>query len=213
MSYPIQDFGVNGQFPATVGGTGSTVKYFGRNVPAAAGANWVAAPATPSSSSPVGAMWVPGDNKLNGQLMLVTATGDFTPASNATSETVTVVIQAVTGSLIAPVYTTLASTGAFTPGVDGIAYNFSIQAELFGSNNSGIVGGTYTAIVNNTVTNGTGSSSTSVVALANSLTGINFNSGNPLLYQAAPFGLVVGITFGASNAANKANLYQFSIEA
>src|SRR6202030_3173740 len=99
MSYPIQDFQVNGQFPATVGGTGSTIKYFGRNVPAAAGANWVAAPATPSATSPVGAMWVPGDNKLNGQFMIVTATGDFTPASNATSETVTVVLQAVTGSL------------------------------------------------------------------------------------------------------------------
>src|SRR5579859_5328655 len=142
MSYPIQDFGVNGQFPSTVGGTGSTVKYFGRNVPSAAGASWVAAPSTPSASSPVGALWVPGDNKLNGQLMTVTATGDFTPASNATSETVTVSLYGVTGSLAAPTYTILATTGAYSPGVDGIAYGFNFWVELFGTNNTGIVGGT-----------------------------------------------------------------------
>ena len=206
MSYPIQDFGVNGQFPATVGGTGSTVKYFGRNVPSAAGASWVAAPATPSSSSPVGALWVPGDNKLNGQAMFVSAVGDFTPASNATSETVTIALYAVTGTLAAPVYTVLATSGAYAPGVDGIAYNFAIRALLVGDNNSGIVGGTQFVLINNTV-------QTATAALTNSLTGINFNSGNTNLYQAAPFGLVVGITFGASNAANKANLYQFSIEA
>lgn len=207
MSYPIQDAGFNGQFPSTVGGVGSTVKYFPRNVASAAGAQWVASPATPSSSNATGAMWVPGDNKVNGQLMDVYATGDFTPASVATSETVEVALYAVTGSLTAPTYTKLATTGAYAPGVDGITYNFSIWVEIFGDTNSGIVGGTQFSQVNNTVSNA------SVTALTNSLTGINFASGNPLLYQAAPFGLVIGITFGASNAANKANLYQFSIAA
>jgi len=206
MSYPIQDFGVNGQFPATVGGTGSTVKYFGRNVPAAAGANWVAAPATPSATSPVGAMWVPGENKMNSQYMTVTATGDFNPASNATSETVTLAIYAVTGTLAAPIYTILAQSGAYTPGVDGVVYNFMLRANLFGDTNSGIVGGTQLCVINNTL-------QTAVGALTNSLTGINFNSGNTALYQSAPFGLVVGVTFGSSNAANLAHLYQFSIEA
>ena len=207
MSAYGNDFQVNGQFPATVGGTGSLPKYFGRNVPAAAGANWVAAPATPSATSPVGALWVPGDNKMNGQAMEVTAVGDFNPASNATSETVTVALYGVTGSLTAPVYTVLATTGAFTPGVDGIAYNFLIKATLFGDTNSGIVGGSQVSIINNTVT------ASPLAGLTNSLTGINFNSGNPLLYQAAPFGLVIGVTFGASNAANIAHLYQFSISA
>ncbi len=205
MSYPVLDFGVNGQFPATVGGLGSAKKYFGRNVPSAAGANWVAAPLTPSTTSPVGALWLDGENRMNGQALFVSATGDFTPASNATSETVTITLEAVTGSLTAPVYTILASSGAFAPGVDGIAYNFSIQAELFGTNNSGIVGGTQVVVINNTY-------QTALAALTNSLTGINFNLGNPALFQSAPFGLVVGITFGASNALNKANLYQFSIE-
>ena len=109
--------------------------------------------------------------------------------------------------MTAPTYTVLASTGAFAPGVDGIAYNFSLWAEIFGDTNSGIVGGIQFSQINNTVTNA------SVTALTNSLTGINFNVGNPLLPQSAPFGLVVGITFGASNAANLAHLYQFSIEA
>ena len=207
MSYPVQDAGFNGQFPSTVGGTGSAKKYFPRNVPSSAGAQWVVSPATPSTANATGALWLFGENRLNGQLLDVYATGDFTPASTATSETVTVTLEAVTGSLTAPTYTVLASTGAFAPGVDGIAYNFSIWAEIFGDTNSGIVGGTQFSQINNTVSNA------SVTALTNSLTGINFNVGNPLLPQSAPFGLVIGIQFGASNAANKANLYQFSIAA
>ncbi len=206
MSYPVLDFQVNGQFPATVGGLGNTVKYFGRNVPSAAGASWVAAPLTPSSTSPVGALWLFGENRLNGQLIEVVATGDFIPAAVATSETVEIAIYGVTGTLAAPTYTKLATTGAYAPGVDGIAYNFMIRMNLVGDTNSGIVGGTQFALVNNTL-------QTATAALTNSLTGINFNTGNPNLYQSAPFGLVVGVTFGASNAANKANLYQFSASA
>lgn len=205
----IQDFGVNGSFPSTVGGLGSTIKYFGRNVAFNAGASWTS-PLVPSTTNAKGLMLVPGDNKLNGQPFDVVASGDFTPGAAAGSETVTLVIQAVTGTLASPVYTTLASSGAFAPGVDGIAYNFLLKASLLGSNNSGIVGGVQLSLVNNTYS--------AAAALANSLTGISFGVSGTSPNQVpgalgGPFGLVVGVTFSGSNALNAANLYQFSLSA
>jgi len=201
----VADFQVNGLFPATVGGTGTTVKYFPRNVASAAGASWVAAPATPSSTSPVGALWVPGDNKLNGQHFRVNVSGSAIAGASAGSETVTFGLYAVTGSLASPTYTLLNSSAVLTPAVDGVQHNFSIVADMFGNTDSGIVGGSQYTVIDNTVT--------ATAALASSLTGINFGSGNTSLYQAAPFGLVVGVTFSVSNSANAAKLYQFNIEA
>lgn len=213
MSVVIADFGVNGGFPANVGGTGTAVKYFGRNVAYNAGATWTS-PLTPSATSAKGCLVVPGDNKVNGQLFSVNAVGDFLASAAETSESVTIALYAVTGSMSAPTYTVLATSGAYFPGVDGISYNWSIKAELFGDNNSGIVGGTQQVLINNTVQQAT-------AALTNSLTGIVFgqNSESPNQVQSGaaglggPFGLVVGVTFGASGAANTANMYQFSISA
>ena len=211
----IQDFGVNGQFPSTVGGTGTAVKYFGRNAAFAAGATWTS-PATPSSTNANGALIVPADNKLNGQLLEVVASGAFKPSSAITSsETVTVALYAVTGTLTSPTYTKIAGCGAFAPGVDGIWYNFSIDAVLQGNNDSGIVGGSYTAVVNNSFSNTAGTNAQ--VALDASLTGIVFGqSGVVNAVPGAlggPFGLVVGVTFSQSDAANSAKLYDFSISA
>ena len=207
----IQDFGVNGQFPSTVGGTGTAVKYFGRNAAFAAGATWTS-PATPSSTNANGALIVPADNKLNGQLLEVVASGAFKPSSAITSsETVKVELYAVTGTLTSPTYTLLADiNGGFAPGVDGIWYNYSFDVLLQGNNDSGIVGGVYTSVVNNTVERNN-------VALQNSLTGIVFGqSGVVNAVPGAlggPFGLVVGVTFSQSDAANSAKLYEFSISA
>ena len=210
----IQDFGVNGAFPSTVGGTGTAIKYFGRNAAFAAGATWTS-PATPSSTSAAGALIVPGDLKLNGQLMDISVAGSFKPSSAITSsETVSIVLQAVTGTLAAPVYTTIASSGAFAPGVDGIFYNFSFDVELQGNNDSGIVGGFYTMTVNN---GSSGNPTKNNVALDNSLTGIVFgnltNANAQPSSLGGPFGLVVGVTFSQSDAANSAKLYEFSISA
>lgn len=206
MSYPIQDFGVNGSFPATVGGTGATIKYFGRNVANAAGATWSPAPLTPSSTSAVGALWVPGDNKLNGQEFVVKAVGSIFAGASAGSETILVGIYAVTGTASSPTYTLLCTGTSYAPPVDGVYANFDLGLRLFGTTDSGIVGGVQRAVINNTV-------ETAEAAAAASLTGINFASGNAALQQGAPFGLVVGVTFSVSNAANLAKLYQFSIEA
>jgi len=208
--FVIQDFGVNGGFPSTVGGTGTSVKYFGRNAAFAAGATWTS-PATPSSTNASGLMVVPGDLKLNGQLLEVVAAGAFFPSSAiSSSETVTVGVYAVTGTITSPTYTLLGDSTAFAPGVDGLWYNYSFDILLQGNNDSGIVGGVYSAIVNNTVTRNN-------VALSNSLTGISFGqngvvNGVPVALG-GPFGLVVGVTFSQSDAANKAKLYEFSISA
>ncbi|HXQ35110.1 MAG TPA: hypothetical protein VN843_13935 [Anaerolineales bacterium] len=208
----IQDFGVNGQFPSSVGGTGTAIKYFGRNAAFAAGATWTN-PATPSSTNANGALIVPADNKLNGQLIEVVASGAFLPSSAITSsETVKVELYAVTGSFASPTYTLLADiNGGFAPGVDGIWYNFAFDVCLQGNNDSGIVGGFYTSVVNNTVERNN-------VALQNSLTGIVFGSSSSASNQTpgalgGPFGLVVGVTFSQSDAGNKAKLYEFSISA
>lgn len=213
MSQVIADFGVNGVFPSNVGGTGTSVKYFGRNAAYAAGATWTS-PAVPSSTSAKGALIVPGDNKLNGQEFTVSAGGDFFTGAGGTSETITIALYAVTGTLTSPTYTILATSGAYSPGIDQISYSWLLKASLFGTNNSGVVGGTQQVIVNNTV-------QTATAGLTNSLTGISFGevpalSSSPNQVQSSlggPFGLVVGVTFGASEAGNSANLYQFSISA
>jgi hypothetical protein len=203
----LVDFGATPIFPSTVGGLGGTVKYFPRNTAYGNGATWLTNPGTPSSSSPAGFLAVPGNNQLDGQNFTVFVGGNFLPAANATSETVTVGLYGVTGSTTSPSYTLLASTGAYAPGVDGIYYSFGFQVNLLGDSNSGVVGGNYLAVVNGQEANG---SPTNTV---NTLTGINFNTGNPGLGAGIPFGLVVGVTFGASNVNNSANLYQFSLEA
>lgn len=205
----IQDFGVNGAFPSTVGGTGTAIKYFGRNAAFAAGATWTS-PATPSSTSAAGAMIVPADLKLNGQLMEIVAAGAFLPSAAITSsETVKVEVYAVTGTQSAPVYTLLADiNGGFAPGTDGIWYNFYFDIELQGNNRSGIVGGFYTSQVNNTQERNN-------AVLQNSLTGITFgnltNANAQPSSLGGPFGVVVGVTFSQSDAGNKAELYEFSI--
>jgi hypothetical protein len=212
----IQDFGVNGQFPSFVGGTGTAIKYFGRNAAFTAGATWTN-PATPSATNANGALIVPADNKLNGQLLEVVASGAFLPSSAITSsETVKVEVYAVTGSFSSPVYTLLADVnGGFAPGVDGIWYNFAFDISLQGNNDSGIVGGFYTSIVNN---GSGGATQRNNVPLQNSLTGIVFGSSSGASNQVpgalgGPFGLVVGVTFSQSDPGNKAKLYEFSISA
>jgi hypothetical protein len=205
MSVPIADFGVNGKFPSSVGGTGTTVKYFPRNVAYTAGATWVASPSTPSSSKGTGCLLVPGDGKLNGQLFTVKACGDFLQAATESSSEVTVALYAVTGNILSsPTYTQLAITAAYANAADAVSYPWALECTLFGDTASGIVGGSYTPWVAGVL--GTRATTTNV------LTSIDFNAGNSLM-NFAPFGLVVGVTFGQSFAANAANLYQFVIEA
>jgi hypothetical protein len=197
----VLDFQVSGAFPSKVGGTGTTVKYFPRPIGPSIGV----APSTPSSTSAVGSLFLPGQNTLNGQQISVLATGSFGSDTGDPSGTVTVKLYAVTGTLTAPVYTALASTTAFAPTFNA-AESWALNVNLYGDSNSGVLGGEYSAYVQGALNHSTPATTDNVIS------GLNFNTGNPALSQGAVMGLVVGVTFGTSDASNTASLFQFTIE-
>jgi hypothetical protein len=203
----IRDFQVNGLNPVAVGGTGTTVKYFPRLMSASAYPLLGTAPSTPSSTNPAGMLVIPAQNELNGQNFVVTAVGNYLLGASAGSETVTIALYAVTGSLASPTYTAICSTGAVTPtpNVDGIQHSWMLKASLYGDTLSGIMGGSYSAFDNGVLQNSTPKQSVVV-------SGLDFNVGNVSLGVGAVAGLVVGVTFSVSNASNAAKMYQFNIE-
>lgn len=197
----VLDFQVSGSSPSSVGGLGVAVKYFPRLLGPSIGV----APSTPSSSSAVGALFLPAQNVFNGQQFNVIASGNISDASGDPSSTVTVQLYAVTGSLLSPTYTSLATTGAITPNYPTEPWGLNV--ELVGSSVSGANGllvGSYQAYKNGSVTAPT--------TVTNVVTGLDFNAGNPLLQQGAVLGFVVGVTFGTTFAGNIARLLEFTIE-
>lgn len=200
----VLDFQVNGLNPSKVGGTGTTVKYFQR-ILGTNGPN--SGPNTNiSSTNAAGALFLPAAGVFEGQSFNIIANGNFGSDTGDPSGTVTVQLFAVTGSLTSPTYTAIASTGAVTP-TFGAAYPWSLDAVLSADSVSGILQGTYTAVVRNVIVN-----SATPKALDATLTGLNFLTGNASLGQGAVMGFVVGVTFGTSDATNKASLYEFTIE-
>jgi hypothetical protein len=213
------DFSVSGLFPSKLGGTGTSIKYFPRLLGPSIGAS----PATPSATNATGALFMPPASVLNGQMFNVIAVGEFGNDTGDPSGTVTVRLQIVTpnastGSyVVSPVYTTICSTGAVVPSPFGIVNTWAIKASLYGSSLSGIVGGSYFAYQNGALVASTPKSTDTTVS------GINFAGGAvPASLAAAtggpgtvgaqaPFGLVVGVTFGTSDASNTASLYEFAI--
>ncbi len=197
----VLDFGVNGAFGSTVGGTGTSVKYFPRPLGPSIGV----APTTPSSASAVGALFLPAQNVFNGQQFNVVASGSFGNDSGDPSGTVTVQLYAVTGSLANPTYTSLATTGAMTPFY--AVQTWGINAELVGASKNGANGllvGSYEGFLRGSVVAPT--------TVTNIITGLDFNAGNPALQQGAVLGFVIGVTFGTSDPTNTASLTQFTIE-
>lgn len=198
----VLDFQVSGAFPSKVGGTGTTVKYFPRPIGPSIGV----APSTPSSTSPVGALLLPAANVFNGQQFTVLASGTFGSDTGDPSGTVTVALYAVTGSVSSPTYTSIATTPAAVPFYANEPW--ALEAELVGASISGANGlliGSYTSY-NRIGLNSTPATVSSII------TGLDFNAGNPSLAQGAVLGFVVGVTFGTTDASNKAQLTQFTIE-
>lgn len=204
-----RDFLVNGLNPSSVGGTGVTVKYFPRLLSASASPLLGTSPSTPSSTNPAGMLVVPAQNELNGQEFRVVAVGNYLMGASAGSETVTIALYAVTGSLASPVYTAIASTAAITPtpNVDGIQHSWRLSAKLSGDTLSGILGGSYEAFDNGVLV---GSPVTPKQTVA--VSGLDFNVGNVNLGIGVVLGLVVGVTFSVSNASNAAKMYEFQIQ-
>lgn len=195
----INDFQVNGLFPSTIGTVGTAKVYFPRLLGNSIGVESVA----PSASSAKGQLVVPGNGSLDGVNFDVLIGGSVVGGAGAASTNVTITVEANTGTEATPVYTILASTGAvaLNPVNDGVAENFSIKLNLFGTSASGVVSGTQQSILSTT--------RVAAGALTNSLSGINMKAANP-------FGLVIGVTFSVATGTvvpNVASLNQFQIAA
>ncbi len=194
MSQVFANWQVNGANPSTVGGTGTTAKYF-----VAPSANFTSGVSTtPNSTNATGQLNLDGDNQANGQLITVTAAGDFEVGNGGACPSVTIDIQANTGTLTSPTYTTIATTGAITTQSNtNLLYPWFLQAKFIGTTGAGIIAGTQNGSVDNTAV--------AVSALSSTLSGLNFAS-FPV------FGLVARVTFSVSESGNKANLYQFELQ-
>lgn len=190
----IADFQVRSSFPSVIPPSISTgVQYFTGILSGRIGFQST----SPSATSAAGQLLIPGNNALNGQMFDVRANGDFGSDTGDPSGTVTIQLFANIGSVASPNYVSIATTGAVTPGFAS-AESWSIVASLQGTTNSGIVGGTYNAIVDGAVV---GSADQNI---SSTLSGINFSN-------LIPFGLVVGVKFGTGDLTNAARLYQFQI--
>jgi hypothetical protein len=216
------DFQVGPDNPSIVGGVASTsVQYFPRLLNATRVVNQLTSPVggqspSPSATSAVGQLSVPGNNVLDGQTFTVRAAGDFGSDTGDPSGLVTISLYANTSpALPSPIYTQIATTGAVTPGYAS-AEPWSIVATLQGTSLSGLVGGTYMATVGGQRVGAAGQNTTNV------LSGINFNPpfpfnfppGSPLGqpgYTSIPFGFVVGVRFSTGDPTNVASLYQFQL--
>jgi len=191
----INDFAVNGLNPSTVGGTGTAVKYFPRLLGSSIGVESVA----PSATSSNGQLVVNGFSELNAQWFKVSIGGDVLSGVADSSVTVEVALYANTAALnVAPSYTKLATTGALTAPLAGTNFAFGLDVDLLGDTASGVVRGFQRGIF--------GANNLASASLTNNLSGINMGA-------QAPFGLVVGVTFGSSDAANAGSLRQFQISA
>ncbi len=192
---------INGSTSVSVGGTGTSVKY----MPANPGASINAA------SNTYGFLFVPGANRMNGQQMVVRATGSFQcPAADSTSPAVTIGLygafnltnrvnpsQQLNSANLSPALSisTLASyqEPAASPGVVAVPWN--LTALLNCDNDSELLQGSYTIQVDN------GSVQSGAIT---SVAGV-------LMSQDIPIGLLIGITFSQSFAGNTAKMYQFDL--
>ncbi|HZS43347.1 MAG TPA: hypothetical protein VFA52_03990 [Candidatus Paceibacterota bacterium] len=205
----IKSYLINGGNPVTVGGVGTAIKYFA-NVPGAA--NWNSGVSgvnagvsgaqtqgqTPSSTSNAGGLQVPGNNELNGQLFRVTASGNilFGAGEASTTGKVGLYLSNVAAG-VAPNYQTILEETITNQAQDGVFYPWTIDVYMQGDTSSGLLQFYKNAW---SMINGTATSA----AAGTPISGISFAT-DPA------FVLVVGVTFGASNSGNSANMYQFQV--
>jgi len=200
-------YAVNGANPVSVGGAGTGIFYF-PNVPGANAWNSGAAGVntgitsnqiglTPSSTSNNGGLLVPGRSVLNAQQFSVLASGNilFGTGEASTTGKVGMYLSNVGPTNTSPNYQTLIELTLTNQTLDNTYYPWSLKVDFEGDTQSGVL-----SIVKSGQINGTVTTATQVTAL----TGISFA-------VEPAFTLVVGVTFGASNAGNLANLFQFQL--
>jgi len=198
----IADFQVNGLNPSTVGGTGSTAKYFPRVLGTGGPSGGFSA--NPSSASAAGQLVVPAFGEAQGQQIRIKASGDVLPFTGGT--TFTIDIQANTGTVASPTYTTIMSTGAITL-ASATAVNWFLEGIVSGTNNVGATPGQ----LNGFFWGNQNATAIAQAELSNPLTGLDFVKGQPLPTPGVVFGLVARVTFATSLAQNFARLYQFQV--
>lgn len=190
---------VNGASPVTVGGTGTSAKYFpnvSKNFTAGAGTG-------------VGVIYPQGGLTHNNQLLHVMAVGNAAPDATIACPTFKIELVATTTAnpTSASSWTAIASPAGITfgqqSGEAGATQPWYLEAWLQADNTSGYLHGRYQLEFDNDVV--------ALHALDNVLTGINMNAGAAPNPQ-PPFNLAVRVTFGTSGANNTASMYQFVIE-
>jgi hypothetical protein len=193
---------LNGNTPVTVGGTGTTAKFF----PPAPG------PSIGVNSTKVGYIFPQTNNASNNQKLHVIACGNLTPDPTIACPTFRVELVATKDYLIAsPVYSSIADSTAEAPGeISGDAtatQPWSIDSWLQVDGTSGVMQG-YSFIQ-------VGGELDVVPASGAGLSNTFLTSGNMLNGPepgSAPFALAVRVTFGSSAAGNSASMYQFALE-
>ncbi len=197
----IADFQVNGLNPSTVGGVGTAAKYFPRVLGSSIG-NFSAAP---SAASAAGQLSVAAFGELQGNAFRVKLAGDVLPFTGGGN--VTIELVANTGTVAAPSYAAIASTGAVAL-ASATAVNWFLEATVVGTNNSGatpgLLSGYFSGSLNNAVI--------ALTAITNPPSGLDFVKGQAAV-QGNVLGLVARVTFSVSLAQNFARLYQFQISA
>lgn len=170
----IADFGVSASNPSLINPSTNAKTYF----PALT-------LSTPSISDATGQLVFPSG--YNGQRVKVVLAGDITTGDSINS---TIVLQANTGTLSSPVYTTLALAAYATVAAE--TFPWFMVAEFEGTTAANSIGGSFTAYMNNT----------RVEQVLSTQLIVDPNLG---------FGLVAYVRFSAGNAGNAASLHQFQI--
>lgn len=214
----IERYQVSAAAPSTVGGTGTTIKYFSSNPPQSlwnSGVTGVSAPissaqlgGTPSSSSALGQLSFDSvASKIVGGRFRIYATGNATATG---TPTVTATVQINTGTIASPSYATFLGGVASNAVVTTVPIQWFIAGDLTFDSVSGTLGG----FMKYGYLNGAGGGTDKIVAESSTggtspvVTVTGLTAGG--LY-ATQFGFVVGVTFSTSNAANTSNLTEFSI--
>lgn len=193
---------LNGNTPVTVGGTGTTAKFF----PPAPG------PSINVASTAVGYIFSPTNNGANNQRLHVMASGNVTPDPTIACPTFRVELVATKDYTVAsPVYVSIADSTAEQPGeISGDAtatQPWSIDSWLQVDGTGTVMQGYSFIMVGGELdvvpTVGPGLSNTFLTS-SGMVSGVKQGS--------APFALAVRVTFGTSAAGNSASMYQFAME-
>ena len=194
---------LNGNTPVTVGGTGTTAKFF----PPQPG------PSITNISTKVGYIYpAAGQLASNNQLMHVVAVGNVAPDPTIACPTFLVeLVAAINYTAASPTYTVLCGSGTNALGAtlgDAVATQpWYTEAILQWDAIGGTVQGRFTYQQDNDIFQNN-------VKLTNNFINVfpAGTTGSTAAVGTAPFALAVRVTFGTSGAGNSASMYQFALE-